>query len=741
MKRHKYFSYKGSVAILLIFFFINIYGCVSNDNAGGFPKQYIAELHSLLPEGSIFGNVAVKDGIIYFSMTDLATTKISYADMAAEIPEAIIIPYIVPADWYVNQIYPNKDDTVSLFILKYDSFEYRVNAEEAIVIDKLIVRISLDGELMSQFSVKYDLRNERYNNASGFLTEESGRTFLLMEQRLYAWDNNGNLAYERLIPGSFPKISHSRDGDLYVFWRDGGIRTYEFAPIDPDTGTLGIPRSLRSGISYIRVNPGINSDFLMTTDTAIYEYDLASGNESEIISFAAVDLMGGYSGQLAPLSPDRVAWVQTEDFGMIPESLLFVIGEGVAGKGKKTLTLGTTFTHTAYSQYVAAFNRSNSDIRVEIKHYGDSFENNGIDELTLDIIAGKGPDIMILPSGTMMENYIKQGIFTDLYPLIDDDGAISLADLQTNIIRAFETDGKLFSIPVSYNINTIAVPTSIVGEINHWNLREMMAIVNTYLPESKFFEHENKAHVLWLCLRANTDYIIGSGNQGQVFDRELLIAVLEFANRFAPSFRNDDNLVRRAQEDSQLQGLCCHLLSGAIDHQIALHAFGEPVSYPGYPSETGNGNLISSDFIIAINNNSKDKEAAWQFASSLFNERNQSSIMSYGSLPLRKSTLEAKFAEDMQRIYYADENGERKEQPLVSAYLFGALFEGFAASEDEIALIRNIIENADTIHAWDDRVHSIIPEEAEWYFNGEKSVGEVVDIIENRLRMYFSEME
>ena len=316
-------------------------------------------------------------------------------------------------------------------------------------------------------------------------------------------------------------------------------------------------------------------------------------------------------------------------------------------------------------------------------------------------------------------------------------------DLAESILRAYEKDGKLYSIPVYYTFRTMAVPASIAGERTKWTLDEMMEIADSYLPDSMFFRHESKEHVLRICLRANIGQVTGAVPGGQGLDRDLLMKMLTFAGRFAAEDSNNEDLVIRAQEAGQLQCVCCESLFEIRLHQTMPHVFGEPVVYLGYPSETGNGNLISSVYEFAISEACADKEAAWQFISSLLSEENQTDPyqrQSFG-FPLRTSAREAAFAVLMEKLYGTGANGEQEERPTHQIVFYGKMLDLYAVREEDAAMIRELTENADTLSRRDEQVMGIITEEAGHYFSGAKSIGETVDVIEDRLRIYLMERE
>ena len=57
-----------------------------------------------------------------------------------------------------------------------------------------------------------------------------------------------------------------------------------------------------------------------------------------------------------------------------------------------------------------------------------------------------------------------------------------------------------------------------------------------------------------------------------------------------------------------------YILSGIDYRACAYSVFGEPVTFIGYPTSEGNGNLINSLWSIAISSNSEYKDAAWDLS-------------------------------------------------------------------------------------------------------------------------------
>ena len=79
----------------------------------------------------------------------------------------------------------------------------------------------------------------------------------------------------------------------------------------------------------------------------------------------------------------------------------------------------------------------------------------------------------------------------------------------------------------------------------------------------------------------------------------------------------------------------------------------------------------------------------------------------------------------MKKSYTTDENGAQVESPIMT-YGFGDVeVDIYAATEEEMEQFKEFAGKAQTMYCSDNSMNSIIVEEAEAYFKGDKSVDEV----------------
>ncbi|MDO5548673.1 MAG: extracellular solute-binding protein [Eubacteriales bacterium] len=136
---------------------------------------------------------------------------------------------------------------------------------------------------------------------------------------------------------------------------------------------------------------------------------------------------------------------------------------------EKELTVYTLTESTLLRQAVTAFQKSNPDtyVKLEVGMTGDDgvTAEDAIKLLNTNIMAGKGPDVLIL-DGLPMDSYVEKGILEDISDVVD---AVEKEDgLFENIRDAYKQDGKQYVMPVRFfgslvagNADTVAAGGSL----------------------------------------------------------------------------------------------------------------------------------------------------------------------------------------------------------------------------------------------------------------------------------------
>jgi len=144
-------------------------------------------------------------------------------------------------------------------------------------------------------------------------------------------------------------------------------------------------------------------------------------------------------------------------------------------------------------------------------------------------------------------------------------------------------------------------------------------------------------------------------------------------------------------------------------------------------SDNGKGYVITAQ--------SAYKEIMWE----IVKEVAMNSNLVESGLPAYSPLFEVACNQTMDRNMEVNSNGEEVEQTKFEFLYGGMAFEIYAADEEDIAVIKDLIEKAEPKQLDASQIGIIIAEEAEAFFQGQKRVDEVAGIIQNRVLLYMNE--
>ena len=107
-------------------------------------------------------------------------------------------------------------------------------------------------------------------------------------------------------------------------------------------------------------------------------------------------------------------------------------------------------------------------------------------------------------------------------------------------------------------------------------------------------------------------------------------------------------------------------------------------------------------------------------------------------MPVSQKAFNAVLEKAQENPFYIDENGEKHE---MSSYMSmnDIEVEIKAISAAEAKQFEDLVKSITTLYEEDEAICSIISEEAEAFYAGQKSVEEVANIIQSRVSLYISE--
>ena len=96
---------------------------------------------------------------------------------------------------------------------------------------------------------------------------------------------------------------------------------------------------------------------------------------------------------------------------------------------------------------ITNFQQENPDVRVnfEVGTSGGASAEDALRTLNTELVAGKGPDVLIL-DGMPLQSFIDKGVLAELSQVISADGLIP------QVVDPMRTDGKLYAVPTRFTV-------------------------------------------------------------------------------------------------------------------------------------------------------------------------------------------------------------------------------------------------------------------------------------------------
>lgn len=426
--------------------------------------------------------------------------------------------------------------------------------------------------------------------------------------------------------------------------------------------------------------------------------------------------------------------------------------EPLPEKQEITVASGWTGLYSLDSS-VAKFNRNSEQYHVTMLYPYDAYsrdplENKGAENeefhnrLQMEISAGRGPDLYfnIGYNGTINSvDMARGGYLQSLEGVLEDGETYLPAALENGRI-----DGVLYGIPYQCTLYLTAYSQDFAGERSSWTLPELMEAVRESDAKALQWGYDGTAIVLYYGLYDNDNKTFIDWEAGEShLDEEPFKELLEFAREYADE-KNDTPYREEMAADVKAGRVLAvnpnayggiinwGVLWGGDREGLSLESIfqGNPACI-GYPRSEGNGIYIQTAMFY-MNANSDKREGVEEFLRYLLSDEVQRRIYRgyqiekmgvFPNLPIRLSALE----ESIETARARKERGEA-----------GSLTSP-AITEEQAETARFLIENARPANWKVKEIESIIIEELEPYFRGQRSLEETVKVLDNIVQLYLDE--
>lgn len=538
----------------------------------------------------------------------------------------------------------------------------------------------------------------------------------------YEAEGGGGTVLSRLEDGAVSDTLRpegiSETGSLYIYGGDG------------DTVLLSDGNLLY----YLNVTNGETTKLLSWLDSDINSSNISgvAGSEEELLVLLTnyAHTSGEYTFELG-----RLKKTPAEE---LPE--------------RTVLTLGAEYLDMNVRAAVVEFNRTNTQYRISLVDYStyNTPEDYtlGAKQLELDVVSGNSPDLISL-SGSKVDKYIGKGALANLTELLEKDADISEEDLIAGPLKGFSKDGKLYGMPYSFGVQTLYGSAKLLGERESWTTKEMAEVLEGLPEDVEIMNFGSQTSFLSLMLYNNLTSFVDYNKATCAFDSEEFKSLLRAAAHL-PADTEEDNMMvddetvaveEYVDDRQQVQQGDMLLTNGyvydanAIKEFMNLYIPKNGFVQIGYPSDSGNGVVLSVNGGLAIADKCKDKDGAWAFIKSILSDDFQKEQW---EMPVTVSAFDAMMKETQEQSYYMAQ-GEKIYQESTS-YIGDTEYKIGELTDEQVQEFKDIVNNAARVMTtYDSDLMEIISEESAPFFAGDKTVDEVADLIQNKASIYLGE--
>lgn len=584
----------------------------------------------------------------------------------------------------------------------------------------------------------------------GICADSQGR-FYLTGEKIWFYDAEGNAAGTINAPDWISDLCTGPDGKVYIQFYSQTKSREALAVLDFEAKSIGEPLKDTKGNAFVA---GTEGTFISYDDSSVYLYDLTAQKSEKLFDWVDSDINGSYVDAVSVLEDGRFA-VYYSDWETSDSGLAFLTktpSSQVAAK--EYILLGTLISSNRINASAVAFNKTSDKYRVVVKEYFDenvvwteTSYSDAVTRMLNDITSGNCPDLIAL-EGINVDQMANKGVFEDLSPYLEQSQTLDRADMMDNALAALTFGEVLVSIPGSFTLNTLIGKGEMVGQEPGWTLEDMVALADAH-PDKDLFHQYGRIRLLQDLLNYNMSRYINWQEGSCSFDSKEFQDLLSFAARFPDDSQidwgSDASEPGRVSKGEVL--LCNAVFSDFDEFQMYEEAFqGDAVciGFPNPDKESG-AILYVVDSPIGISARSAVKEGAWAFLESYVSSGNR-----YGfGFPNSRKKIQKMAQEAVEVSYVTYDNGQlaldEEGNPIEES--FGTVSYGSdwtyqyrRTTQEEVDTVFSLIETAKpSSYGTDEQIWNIISEEAEPFFQGQKSVEEAAGIIQRRIGNYIDE--
>lgn len=599
---------------------------------------------------------------------------------------------------------------------------------------------------------------EMTNDSLSLAVDEEKNIYVAGRTVLLAMNPDGSFA-DTFTETAIYFIARMADGRV-GYCCSAGLGRYQVKAVKP--GTLQSETVISDSPIGISGIPGEDTPLWVFDRHGIYRHGEEGQAPEQILNWLDADVDVRDLTDMTRLSDGRLLLLLYDDrineAAFMPEEgqpprLVYLEQVENRDGGREIITVCVMNMTDGMREATMRYNLEHPQQRVRLKEYmginGYATHEEAIAALDRDMAAGRDMDIITVGYAEL-EKYASKGILEDLLPFLDNSARLRREDVLKLVADTYTVDGKLVALPTWFRLEVITGRQSMVGDRDGWNLPEMMAFFERY-QDGRTQESISPEDMLDICLKCYLPCFVDEENGTCAFEQDAFYEILEFAGGF------DGKSSPYGWNDISREDGCILKWNWCVDvgyiSEMPQWFDGEAVSYVGYPTPDGQSGILldTSEGAYAILSKGKHRDLAWDYLEYLTWEEGERAEF----FSILKDRLEENGNTAAREPYERDENGmivtDREGNPVrriltVDAFVgsdrkIERIIEKYVPLLEELEQLWDLIARIRPVPGYQEKVMSIIREEAAGYFAGDKDAGETARIIQSRVHIYLEEQK
>lgn len=545
-------------------------------------------------------------------------------------------------------------------------------------------------------------------------------------QELYVFDKSGATLLEYSLPQTQIMLDHFKtpEGEVIYVMSDNAKQGYVFLWPNLEQGkmqelaVLNNERSLRQVL-------GMQGKWIYyVNNQGIVRWDVLSGERTFALSYIDNGIASDYQSMMAFRDGETPQLrIVSRKRGYSED--WFVKLSNTEIKRKEDIRVvdlvagGQDYGCQMIAECAALVTRRNrKDFFAYEKSDGD--RNDYRTKLLTELIAGKGPDILYV-SREDMEILQDKGLLLDLRELISEE---RLEDILPGALDLGTIDGKLVGMPLCIQADGLAVSEGIC-EKEAWTLQDIVYLMQSgklnkgiYYPAGRtwFAAWGAASTIMYNCI--NDSELIDWETEKCHMNEKLLLTYLEMTNVDRESLMDDGEIGRIAYVNiHERQAL---LEFGLVDIQNPTTAY----TFIGYPTDGASGNYLKTNGVVVVNKNSTRISAIAEYLDKLFSDEILQMGEYFWNTPLSVQKL------NLDELEW-EENG--------TCSYNGQEMYVFPDGTTSLHRAKEFLEKCVAMPKQRKEIDTIIDEELPTVYKGNKTIKQMLDIIQSRVQLYLDE--